>query len=359
MSLMTDNAVLDTLPDQPLPSRKVRRSRLSALTNLLCWSYAVVILALFILMRVFAEKWWIATILLFAPRWVWMLPLAVIIPMTALFRRRMAIPSMVGALIVLFGIMDFRVPWQLALPHGRTSQNLTVFTCNLHNTQSSLALLNALIADANPDLILLQDYSNQREPLVARQPGWTSRSANGMYVLSRYPIQGEIEQVLSLDEIAQAYRQHKVPLGKAQSCVIELPDGPIHVINLHLASPHIPLDRIKAHPLNGGAPLSANSSQRARESVIVTSRAREIGGSMIIAGDFNTPDDSPIFRQAWESWNDAFSTAGLGFGATYAKHHTWLRIDHVLSDPSWHCTACWVGPDIGSGHHPIVATLQR
>ena len=54
-----------------------------------------------------------------------------------------------------------------------------------------------------------------------------------------------------------------------------------------------------------------------------------------------------------------YSDAGFGVGYTYCKHHTQVRIDHVLFDEGWRCRRCWVGPDSGSGHSILVADLER
>ena len=38
--------------------------------------------------------------------------------------------------------------------------------------------------------------------------------------------------------------------------------------------------------------------------------------SPILAGDFNLPVDSAIYREYWSGYRDAFSDAGWGFGYT-------------------------------------------
>ena len=34
-----------------------------------------------------------------------------------------------------------------------------------------------------------------------------------------------------------------------------------------------------------------------------------------------------------------------------------VRIDHILAGPGWRCGRCWVGPDVGSPHRPLLADL--
>jgi endonuclease/exonuclease/phosphatase (EEP) superfamily protein YafD len=74
-------------------------------------------------------------------------------------------------------------------------------------------------------------------------------------------------------------------------------------------------------------------------------------------GDFNLPVDSSIYGQVWNHYHDAFSQGGWGWG--YTKWTSWygIRIDHILYEKAWACTKCWVGPNIGSDHLPLVADL--
>jgi endonuclease/exonuclease/phosphatase (EEP) superfamily protein YafD len=36
---------------------------------------------------------------------------------------------------------------------------------------------------------------------------------------------------------------------------------------------------------------------------------------------------------------------------------TGVRIDHILAGHGWRCRRCWVGPNIGSAHRPVIADL--
>jgi len=267
-------------------------------------------------------------------------------------------PIAVAAVVVFFGITDFRVPWRQAIGHGTSRQTLRLVTCNLHNWYSNPYVLNAFVNEANPDIILLQDYTREREPLLVQQPGWYRFPFDGMYIASRYPF-GEFENLLPTDARAVAYARLGLPLGKAQCYSVDLPGGKIHLVNLHLASAHFPLALVRERQAFGPAFLTANSERRREESTTISRRLQAIGGPFIVGGDFNTSDDSVIFRQSWSWLRDAFSDAGFGFGTTYAKHYTWLRIDHVLSNGDWHCTDFRIGTDVGSGHRPILVVFER
>jgi vancomycin resistance protein VanJ len=78
-----------------------------------------------------------------------------------------------------------------------------------------------------------------------------------------------------------------------------------------------------------------------------------------VAGDFNMPVESSIYRAHWGDLKNAFSTRGLGWGGS--KKTSWhsVRIDHVVHNHSWRCIHAAVGPDVGSDHRPVFAVLER
>jgi endonuclease/exonuclease/phosphatase (EEP) superfamily protein YafD len=89
--------------------------------------------------------------------------------------------------------------------------------------------------------------------------------------------------------------------------------------------------------------------------------ANDIHVPLILAGDFNMTADSPTYRETLSRYGNAFSRSGFGFGHTERpfKHGSLfgIRIDHVLFGPDWQPCRCWVGPELGSDHLPVIADL--
>ena len=79
------------------------------------------------------------------------------------------------------------------------------------------------------------------------------------------------------------------------------------------------------------------------------------GTPAIVAGDFNTPAESAIFRQYWSDLDDAFAEAGLGYGGTRVLRWFRVRIDHVLTTGALRAVRAEVGADLGSDHLPLIA----
>lgn len=332
----------------------------SILTAALCVAYALAALGGWVMLRFAGDRWWPATFLLFSPRWIWIVPAILLLPPALAFRKRWAWLLAVTVLFVLLGQMCFRVPWRSFVMGRGGTQTVRVLTANLHNRQVNPAVLEAFIARTDPDLIALQDYGSAATVAFLRQSGWHVRYESGLLVASRWPLSREGAFGIEHSPRTPEERQRFVPTGAFAACyAIDAPSGAFHLVNLHLSSPHRPLDLMKQEWSIGGQLLQTNSMRRREESESIRRQVAQMGGPFLIAGDFNTPDDSPVFQSAWSDFDDAFDVAGFGFGTTYAKHHTWLRIDHVLFNAGWRCRTCCTSEDIGSGHRAVFAEMAR
>jgi vancomycin resistance protein VanJ len=89
------------------------------------------------------------------------------------------------------------------------------------------------------------------------------------------------------------------------------------------------------------------------------------GRPAVIVGDFNMPCDSSLYQRNWFGFQNAFNTAGVGYGYTFPCTPQycwpggipWMRLDHILADESWRVKSCHVGTVNGSDHRMITATL--
>jgi len=125
-----------------------------------------------------------------------------------------------------------------------------------------------------------------------------------------------------------------------------------------LASPHRAFEATLHREPEGAEQINANSATRQLQSQAISRFIRTQGPTVIVAGDFNTPQESNLFTRAWPGLSDAYATAGFGWGNTYHARWTDVRIDHILSGPAWRCRRCEVGPDVGSPHRPVIADLE-
>jgi len=325
---------------------------------LLCLAYAVFAIAIWMLLSLAGDRWWPATFLLFSPRWIWVVPVVVLLPLALAFRKRWALVVVAAAAVILFGPMRFRVPVRVPWSDGASGRTVRLVTANLHNRQADPAVLDAFVAQTHADVVVLQDYASIVHLAFLRQPGWHAKASNGLLIASRWPLTYRNWFTLADPPPSDLESKWFIPIhGAVMCCEVEAPGGTFRLVNLHLSSPHRPLDTFREDRQAAEVLLASNSNRRRKQSQAIARQVRQIGGPFVLAGDFNTPDDSPIFRSSWSDFSDAFDTAGFGFGTTYVKHHTWLRIDHVLYGAGWHCRSCYTSGDVGSGHRAVYAEL--
>ena len=326
-------------------SRPVARRRL--LLVMACWGYLLAVLAVWLVIRQLGDRQWLATVMLLAPRWPYALPLLVLVPWVIAAKRWWlgAVPA-AAAGVVLFLILGCRLSLSTAPDRG----DLRMFTCNIHRQHVDADALAKFVADLQPDVVALQGWSEKDHEELFGSGRWNVHKEGELLLASRFPIKN-----VTVVDLTDSVNTPPGERGAAALFELESPRGPMYVMNMHLASPHGGLLTFGG---DAGHKLAENIQRRERESGIVQGMTSLAKGPLLLCGDFNTVDDSPMFRAHWGDYTDAFSAKGLGIGYTYMIDHTQIRIDHVLADESWEFQRCWVGPDVGSPHHPLVVDVN-
>lgn len=301
-------------------------------------------------MRYEGDRWWPATLLLFGPRWVWATPLVLLLPLAVIFRRRSLLVLCTSAVVVIGPIMGLCLPWGRVLGGASGGSTLRVLTCNTHWHALRTGAMRQLLIDTHPDIIALQECSRETPAAILTKGKWYIDFDGELCVASRYPIR----RVANI-----AARDWRDLYGSAMQYQVMAAGGAVTFINLHLESPHMPIRGALLGQADGDEQVEDNSRHRWRQALHVARHATDAGPDVIMAGDFNTPSDSRTFRQAFGDFEDAYSEAGFGFGWTYHHSGTRTRIDHIVSGAGWHCEKCWVGPNVGSPHRPVIADLRE
>ncbi len=114
---------------------------------------------------------------------------------------------------------------------------------------------------------------------------------------------------------------------------------------------------VAAHP---PAPISAAwSARRDAQLAAISDLAAAESRPVIVAGDLNATPFSHGFRQLTRLRGLRDSALGRGLQNTWNARH-WLPripIDHVVVSPEVRVVSRTVGPDVGSDHLPVEATL--
>ncbi len=320
------------------------------------WLYAGILVTVWLLIYLTGDRWWLGTVLLFGPRWIWGAPLFVLVPVSAVARRRTLWILLASAVVVVWPIMGICV-------HGSWMQvedpaALRVLTLNTDAAMVDPEALARFVVTSNADVVALQECNAE---MHFRWPyDWHVRQAGPLLLASRYPI-------VSVETSTRATPVSPWPPIHGLCCELETPRGLLAVCTVHLRTARYGLAEVLdrstiLRPSRKGKLIAETENRRAESRQLREwLAARKL--QPIIAGDFNMPVESAIYRQCWSRYTNAFSKTGWGFGHTkftpVGSYRYGARIDHVLSGPDWQPRRCWVGPDVGPEHRPVLAELVR
>jgi len=321
----------------------VRPTKAVRIVTGLCRIYLAGLIATWLFLWLAADRWWPATVLMYIPAWTFGLPLLLLGPAAVVTRARSMAVLLAGALVI-GPLMGLCVPWRAWLGSDGGGTRVRVLTCNVHYEQTEAVRFRALLDETKPDIVALQ-YSRGSDHAVFFDPdSWHVRSHGQFCLASRRPIVG------------------MKPYGDPLTAVrfdVDTSFGTLHIFNIHLATPRDGLLAVQQEGLAGVPELEANIAERRAQSELITGAIAEVRGPLLIAGDFNTPPESAIYREFWSNYTNAYSVAGYGWGQTqFTPRRTATRIDHILVGPIWKVRRCWVGPNIGSEHRPVIADLE-
>jgi hypothetical protein len=319
------------------------RRRGSRVATLLCWLCLIAMLGLIYYLRTQGDRAWLPTILIFSPRWIFAVPVALLLPL--FLYRSCRLPYLLLMLTVLFPLMGFCVGWRRLLPAENASsggESIRIVTFNLHHIPFDEPAFRDFLTGAHADVLAFEEMP---EHVNRRQfpAGLTHITQHGeLLIAARYPIR--TATVISPDT--------------ALRYTLQTPAGPVELIGVHLSSPHWALRDSIDGSTQGPEELARNIANRGAEASLLKAEIEKTTGRpLIIAGDFNLAPDSPLFTANFPTMSDAFESTGFGFGWTYFHQHTMVRIDHVLTNDLLRCTSCKVGPNLGSPHRPVIADL--
>jgi vancomycin resistance protein VanJ len=351
---------------QPQPAQRYpslpRWRRLRFLVLSVAVLYLLVVASIWIALPIVGDRWWPGTLFLFGPRRIIALPLLVIVPAALLVQRRALLPAALASAIVVGPILGFTLSLR-ALAGGTDRADLRVASLNTGSRTTIIDRLKGFVADTRPDVLALQECMVPEPELTAAFPGWSVHVEDRMCLVSRHPL-------LKVESRDRSDVWRAGGSGAILRYAIALPDAPepssgeprgtrvFSFLNLHLETPREAIEALMRGLWKEEAEHDRVIALRVWESELARQWVDEAPYPAVIAGDFNMPVDSAIYRRFWAGFENAFSRAGLGFGLTKRTHWFGVRIDHVLAGPGWTAERAWIGPDLGSDHLPIVADLR-
>jgi endonuclease/exonuclease/phosphatase (EEP) superfamily protein YafD len=314
------------------------------------WMWALVVLSVLVLIRWVGDRWWGVSVLLFLPRWLFLVPLPVLALASGLARRPgQWLLQAVVTLVIAGPLMGLSLPIRQLWAHPVAGTHVRMMTLNRGSDPLDVSRLIGFIERERIDLICFQEFSDRRdtrlESYLAAHGWYRDR---GRYVASRYPIVAEMPR---LPDDFDSNKRYSATLVRV---LVRAPGG----VEFGLVSVHMPTLRFGLYRFleNDVAGLQQHTAWWDRQA------SRLLGGlaemrdvPILIGGDFNLPPDHASMAALGSQFRFAFEDAGWGYGYTRPTRYPWFRIDHILSSPEWVFTRCWVGPDVGSDHLPLIA----
>ncbi len=313
--------------------------------------YLLLVLTLLISADAGPEQWWLGSLNLYLPQWLWAVPGVLLLPPTFFWARRWVwVP--LGALGCVAGpIMGLCVGGWLPAPAAAPGQtHLRVMTYNVKwDSRNEGAILHD-IRLYHPDLLQLQDSDGVLRGQMGRElEGWNVRVSNQYIVATHLPL-SDME-----------WRDISIP-GSLRHCIrstVQLGARSVTVYNVHFLSPRDGLVSVGHQQVDG---LVWNARARLQEADMLEGYLHQEHGPILLTGDLNAPVQSLVCRRLQATGlRDAFSEAGAGYGYTYGRYtqlkRPYVRIDHIMASPQWQVQRCWVGNAQGSDHCPVIADL--
>lgn len=299
----------------------------------------VVLIARFVLR---ADWWWLlllynGTPYLFVPILVGLLSgvLLRLRHLTAIY----LLLTVVGALWILPPLLPPLFPAQA---EGQPLRLLT-FNAFPENTELDAAQDWLLAQDA--DLITLQELGGELPALLESYPHHAAQE-RGLLLLSRFPV----------------LENESFELGSEiqQRVVLDVDGTPLTIYNLHLL---MPLNEDESQPLL----LRYDEERRNTQIRELLARLEAETGTLLVVGDFNMSEWSPVYDDLRAVLADAYRAAAGGIGATWpggaseelaAGLPQLVRLDYVFYRGDVQPVSAVVGVPLGSDHLPLVTDLR-
>ncbi|MEW4922539.1 endonuclease/exonuclease/phosphatase family protein [Algibacter sp. 2305UL17-15] len=135
-------------------------------------------------------------------------------------------------------------------------------------------------------------------------------------------------------------------------------DGRIYrLYNLHLESYKVDRNS-QLNPPNSYNIILKADKNRGIQAQLVKQHMKDFDGEVIIVGDFNSTQYSPVYRVLKGSKKDTFVEAGSGFGGTLKLFKYPFKVDHILVDDKLEVIAHKNFNVNLSDHEPVLAEIK-
>lgn len=332
--------------------------------------YVLLVLAYWLLRWFAGDRWWWLAFLNNFAIW-YFLPLAIFVPLALLTRSRRGLLILLPvAALAAITIAPYYVVGARAQAAG---PGLHVVTFNVWGGNGQLVAdhfdrVADWLREVDADVIVMQEVPpSQRtredgflglgdlypEQIALETDEWTNA------ILTRLPVVAEESH--DMTETQPRYQRIVVEFGGEQIAIYS-----VHAMLPVGSEPHI---NVPIRSFYENVFLSYDETLRNQQLDFLFDKLSSETLPYIVAGDFNTSDQSIAYARLATQMHDSFREVGAGFRATWplaavrGDAFAWIpplvRIDYIWHSDGWMAQSAARGPALGSDHLPMMATLAR
>lgn len=258
---------------------------------------------------------------------------------------------MIQFLLVLMGVfwLGARQAETFFVDPILAEDSIVLMTFNMYPDNEQFDSALETIIDYNADVVLLQEANGDLAPIVdAYEFSYVQQMATGYQhgIFSRYPLKDT--GLVDLDGMEN------------QRAELVLPDdSSIAVYNLHL---YMPLNEDESAPLL----LRYDETRRNQQISELLSMVNLEDMPVILGGDFNMSEYSPIYNDLDAVLRDTFRETNYVFGFTFPAGAfeelnlplpLLLRLDYVWTSDTLPALQSGIGLNLGSDHLPLIVEI--
>ncbi len=312
------------------------------------WFVVIALVAVWSSNAFFAERTWLTWLVHSVPQ-VGYLVLPVALLVCALIRKKWKVAALSLGLIASFPPLF--LGYELPTPMIESDHDFVVVSYNVHGGESPFPPIVATLRQIGADVVCLQESGGARDSTrieeLARSIGLENIVQNGdIAILSRYPTVRS--EVVFLDGNPRSRDIVEVTL--------DIDGTEVTIVTVHL----IPmlLDYAWRAGFPGAIDVMRQTSQVGlAQAEFLRRRYGKRSGPIVITGDFNFSPHGERYREMSESFTDAFSFVGTGFGYTIRSDFPTMRIDYAWTRNLFP-VSCSPYPATASDHKPLVTRLR-
>jgi vancomycin resistance protein VanJ len=310
----------------------------------LSWLHVLVLGVLWLAENRIGERWWLTTLLAYAPQLPAAIPVLLLLPVALLARDRVSVLLNAGGGALALILMGWHAGLPAANPAGRPV--LRVMTWNVFSARLGADRVASQILRQSPQILCLQEFGpyelSRLQPLL---PGYVFTAAGDTTIA----VKGRILERRVLPYPSSIQTSRLLLLTR-----VSIDGHELTVINTHLATAvhgsNLRQRGVRRHMAN-------TSEARAIQVQSLLATAADISGPLIVCGDFNTPPRGRLYGALTERFTDAFAAVGRGLGHTYSATKPLLRIDYVFTAGGADPVSAASPALAGSDHLPVVAQI--